>query len=252
MSVITRGSVDTYGSRLLRALHAELRKVIATRGTRVVLIVLVAAWACAALAIAALTLSGGAGVNVVGALMGMSAFVITLAPILGILIMVGDWQSRDVVTLFALEPRREIVFWAKVAAAAITGLVVIVAAGIVAIVASVILAAIAQAPLVVTLTGTNTSEMLLGSIVAVLTGIAYGAAIPRVAVAVTLALLQGLAIDPLLAIDPSGIGRWFRLAAIADLGGDHGAIGPAVTAGILFVILPIAVGLVRTRRADIR
>ncbi|MFT4052749.1 MAG: ABC transporter permease [Microbacterium sp.] len=253
MTIAMAGTFGASHRRFARLLRVELRKVAATRGTQWVLGVLVGTWVLAALGVAAVTLGGGGGqVNVIGALMGMSAFVIMLAPILGIMIMAGDWQSRDVVTLFTAEPRRRFVFWAKVGAAVIAGAAIIVSALALAILASAALAGIAGASLQWSLEGVNIWGMLLGAVVAIASGVAYGAAIPRVAIAVTFSLLQGLAIDPLLALDASGVGKWFRLSAISEIGGASGAVGPALVAGILFVAAPLTAGYFRTLRADIR
>ena len=83
-------------------------------------------------------------------------------------------------------------------------------------------------------------------------GIAYGAATQRVAIAIVFSLVQGFVIDPLLMLIPHGIGSWFRLTAITEAGSGTGELGPALTAGLLWLIVPLAIGFARNQRADVQ
>ena len=239
--------------RFVRALRGELRKVRTTRGTQWLLGLTLTAWALVAVLISLLTLSEGeGGIDVAGTLLGMGAFVGVLSPMFGILIMASDWQTRDVLTLFALEPRRGIVFAAKVTAAALVGLLMIVGAVLSGLIVCTALALILAQTLSWDLSGSYGAGTLWGALVGVFSGVSYGAALGRVTLPVFFCLLQGLLIDPLLAIEPSGVGSWLRLSAISDAGGGTGEWAPALVAAVLWLACPLAIGYWRNGRADVR
>lgn len=239
--------------RFARLLRAELRKVRATRGPQWVLGIVGTLWVLVGTGAAVLSLVAGAStLSVSGALLGMGTSVVVFAPILGILIMAGDWQSRDVMTVFALEPRRHLVFWAKVTAAAALGVGLLVTAAVLAVIASTIIALTAAVPVTWDFDAQSAAVVLWGAGVAIASGIGYGAAVPRVAVTIVFVLVQGFVIDPLLSFVPEGIGDWFRLAAISDFGVSGEGLGPALVGFALWIVTPLAIGLERTRRADVQ
>lgn len=240
-------------ARFRRSLRAELRKVRTTRGTQWALGIIGVLWALVGAGVATVSLLGGAhAVSVSGTLLGMGSAVVVFIPVLGILIMAGDWQSRDVVTVFALEPRRHIVFWAKAATSVILGLVLVVAAGTAAVASAALIALFGGVGLAWDLNAEATSELLWTAGVGIVSGIAYGAALLRVALAVVFSLVQGFVIDPLLALVSHDIGSWFRLGAISDFGSTGGPLGQALVATVLWLALPLAIGFLRNQRSDVQ
>lgn len=243
----------TTAERFARSLHAELRNVLATRGTRWALGLTVLLWVIVGAGVAAIALLlDSSSVSIAGALLGMGSAVSMFVPILAIFIVAADWQSRDVLTTFALEPRRHIVFFAKATAALIVCAALVVIATVCAIVLTVALALSTGSTISWTMEAGTGALLLAGALVAAVSGIAYGSATQRVAVAIVFSLVQGLVLDPLLSLAPNGVGSWFRLGAIAEAFSGTGAIGPAIVAGVLWLALPLSIGFIRHQRADVQ
>lgn len=239
--------------RFSRSLRAELRKIRTTRGTRWALILTAALWVLVGAGVAAISLLTDARqVSVAGALLGMGSAVSVFVPILAILIMAGDWQSRDVMTTFALEPRRRIVFFAKALSACIVCVALAVVAAATAVAFTITLALVSGSTVAWDADAESIATLLGSVAVGTVSGIAYGAAIQRVPLAVVFSLVQGLAIDPLLTLVPHGIGSWFRLSAIVDAGSTGGPVAPAVVAAVLWLALPLTIGYIRNQRADVQ
>lgn len=252
MITVEDRSVRSSG-RFLRCLRAELRKTGATRGTRWTLGIVTALWVVAGVGVVAVGILGGADrVSLAGSMLGMGAAVVVCSPIFGVLIMAGDWQSRDVLTLFALEPRRQVVFFAKASAAMILGAIILAVAWLIAVAGSLGSSLIARVPLAWDFDTASTAALLWGAGVGVVSGIAYGAALLRVAPAIVFALVQGFVFDPLLSLVPHGVGDFFRLSAIVDFGSGVGSLGTALAAGALWLVIPLFIGYIRNQRGEVQ
>ena len=239
--------------RLSRCVRAELRKVRTTRGTRWTLILTAAIWVIVGVGISAISVIVDAHeVSIDGALLGMGSAVTVFVPILAILIIAGDWQTRDVMTVFALEPRRDIVFAAKAITAAVVCLALTAAAIVLALVLTTGLAVTTGTAVAWDLDGASAGLLGWGAAVGTISGIAYGAALQRAPLAIVFSLVQGFVIDPLLALVPDGAGQWFRLSVITDAGSTGEHIAPAVVAGVLWLAIPLTIGVVRNRTADVQ
>ncbi|WP_231872804.1 ABC transporter permease [Microbacterium oleivorans] len=252
-SLILADSPPQTAGRFGRSLRSELRNVRTTRGTRWALGLTAALWVVVGAGVAAIALLVDAeSVSISGALLGMGAAVTVFVPILAIFIMAADWQSRDVLTTFALEPRRHIVFLAKALTALIVCTVLVAVAAVLAVVFTAGLALAAGATIVWNADAESIAVLLWSAGVGTVSGIAYGAATQRVAIAIVFSLVQGFVIDPLLMLVPHGIGSWFRLTAITEAGSGTGELGPALTAGLLWLVVPLAIGFARNQRADVQ
>lgn len=252
-SLILADIEPTTTSRFGRSLRAELRNVRTTRGTRWALGLTVSLWVIVGAGVALIAvLLESSNVSVGASLLGMGSAVTIFIPILAIFIMAADWQSRDVLTTYALEPRRHIVFFAKALTAVIVCAVLVLAAALLAVAFTALLGLTAGAAIAWTADAESIAVLLWSAAVGTVSGIAYGAATQRVAIAIVFSLVQGFVIDPLLSFVPHGIGNWFRLTAITDAGSSGAAVGPALTAVLLWLVVPLAIGYVRNQRADVQ
>ncbi|MBD8476852.1 ABC transporter permease [Microbacterium sp. CFBP 8794] len=249
--LLTSSGVST--ARFTRCLHAELRNVRTTRGIRWTLGITVSLWVVVGAGVAAINLLLDPGsVSIAGALLGVGSAVTVFVPILAILIVAADWQSRDVMTTFTLEPRRHIVFFAKAVTVLIVCLALVIFAAVFVVVLAVSLA-LATGSGVGWNTDTSTVALLLGgTTVGMISGLAYAAATQRVVIAIVFSLIQGFALDPLLMLVPHGAGSWFRLAAISEFVSGSGQLTPAISAGVLWLVVPLTTGFVRHQRADVQ
>lgn len=246
-------AAPTTAGRFARSLRAELRNVRVTRGTRWALGLTAGLWVAVGAGVTAIALLLDAGeVSIAGALLGMGSAVTVFVPILAIFVMAADWQTRDVLTTFALEPRRHLVFFAKASTALIVCASLVVLAGLFAAIVTIVLAMATGSSIAWSTDAETIAVLLGGAAVGTVSGIAYGAATQRVAIAIVFSLVQGLVIDPLLLLVPNGGGSWVRLSAIVDAVSGTGPIAPALTAAVLWLVVPLAIGFARHQRADVQ
>ncbi|HEY5785588.1 MAG TPA: hypothetical protein VIT65_12500 [Microlunatus sp.] len=173
-------------------------------------------------------------------------------PLIGVLIMTSDWQSREVMALFLLEPRRKLVFASKVAAtlalSALTVAVVIVLSAVFAIAAALVL----RLPLTYIQALPEVVPLLVVSFVGAVSGAAVASAIMSTPLAVVAVIVQTVLIDPVLSLVPANWGPYVAPSSMSDYLGGDGRSGPAVAAFMVWVLVPFAVGLLRTCRREIQ
>lgn len=177
-----------------------------------------------------------------------------LLPVVGILLVTAEWGQRTALVSFALVPERTRVIAAKVLA----GLALALAAVVVAFAFSAIGAAVA-AP------GTDhdwslslgqLGQDVLFAMIYMLIGLGFGTAFLNSAAAIVGYFLIPIAIGALGSISAlSGSFEWIETAAFEPLT-EEVASGHAwaqvLTASLVWIALPLAIGLWRIRRSEIR
>jgi ABC-2 type transport system permease protein len=177
-----------------------------------------------------------------------------LLPVVGILLITAEWGQRTALVTFSLVPNRVRVILAKVLAG--------VTLALVALVLAVVLAAIGVA---VGASGIDDAWTLpagllgqdaLYALVGMLMGLAFGAAVLSSAPAIVLYFGLPIAIAALGAISVlEGPAEWVSTAAFEPLteevlSGKQWA--QAGTAAVLWIAVPLAIGLWRIRRDEVK
>lgn len=228
---------------------AEVRKVVTTRSSRAVLIGM--ATLGGVFAGLAAALPPGETVAVGPALVALGLVFALAIPLVGILVMTSDWQSRDIAALFLAHPRRGVVFWAKASAAVLASVGLLITAPVVAVV----IAGVAAISTGRTLDwGAAASGLALISTVTgvgVALGIALGAAIQHATAAIVLSFLQTLILEPALSAIPVDAVRHVRPGAISDFLLGEGGLGAALGGAFVWVVLPLVIGYVRHMRREV-
>ncbi|MFT4050942.1 MAG: hypothetical protein QM677_01685 [Microbacterium sp.] len=232
----------------------ELRKILSTRGTRWVLIVTVFLSALMGLgAIVLSTVTGSSKTEFAIAAVGLSLSVLLFSPIVAILVVSGDWQSRDVMTLFALVPRRAGVFWSKAIATVVLVVGLLAASLIVALVTTVLVALFSGRQFAWgTGIGTGFGLIVSGALAGTLSGIAIGSALLRPAVAIVVVILANLGVDPALSLLPNGIGSYLQYRAIPNAFAGDATGWMVITSTLLWVIVPGIIGFWRNETKDVQ
>jgi hypothetical protein len=237
---------------LLQLTGIELRKTVDTRAGRLLLIVIVL---LAAATMAFKFFRGGADdLAFTGWARDALIPVAVLLPVLGVLAMTSEWTQRTALTTFTLTPRRLRVLTAKLAAAAVLGLVVTLVVQGMALAGVAVRAAMLGAPA----DYADLDRSVAGSIVAtslgVLMGAAIGALIQQSAAAIVAYYVAPnvVLIAAAVALDEGA--RWLDVQSAFDrlqrfdLAGE---VWPTVTAVALWVALPLALGLGRSVRRNV-
>jgi ABC-type transport system involved in multi-copper enzyme maturation permease subunit len=232
-------------------LRAEWQKIIATRAVR---------WLLAATAVVSI---GGLAVPLlfphdvtqsrVSYLAWAGLGLTRLLPIAVMLGMTGEWSQRTAVTTFTQEPRRARVLAAKI----LTGQAICLAgAGFAFLVAeAAVLAAHAAGRHIATgwnwpqLAGFVAFVLLTGAI-----GSAFGAMLHYTAVAIVSYFALGAAFSLLMIPALQVAGRWINTGQsygwlLYGQWADHG--GQIAVSSLLWIALPLALGLIRTMRRDV-
>ena len=174
-----------------------------------------------------------------------------LLPVIGILLVSSEWTQRTALITFTLVPRRMRVMSAKIAAGVVLGAVVLAIALVMAVVAIAVVGGAWTMGVTVFL------QICLLLVTAMLQGVAFGAAFLKSATAIVLYFALPLVFGLLGAIPAfEDIGRWIDVTQTTTpltegtLTGTEWArfwVSMAV-----WMMLPLAIGLYRIARGEIR
>lgn len=238
---------------MTRLLAVETRKLLDTRSAKIMTLVLIA------LTVAAIVARGVVSGPRLHTLVGTAGIGFgTLLPVLGILSVTGEWSHRTALTTFALEPRRLRVLVAK----CLPPLIAAVAASVFAVLVAVPVTAVVAAVRDVPATWEVAPVALLGwaaaNVLVVGMGLAVGMLLLNAPAAIVICLST-----PLLGNLVSGLGATGELVAewvdlnhattplmAGDLtGGDAARLAVSV---LLWIVVPMTIGVVRVIRKDVR
>jgi hypothetical protein len=174
-----------------------------------------------------------------------------LLPVVGILLVSSEWSQRTALITFTLVPRRMRVMRAKVAAGAAMSVVVAALAFAVAVIANLI------AGDEWTLGIAVFAQICLLLLVSILGGIAFGAAFLSSAPAIVLSFALPLAWSALGFIPwLNDAAEWLDTARTTEPFTEHAATAGEwarfATSLALWLVLPLAIGLWRVARGEIR
>lgn len=177
---------------------------------------------------------------------------VILLPVVGILMLTGEWSHRSIMTTFTQEPRRIRVLNAKVAASLMLGGGAAVFGGVVTA-AGLGLAAASGRALEGTLSVGDITGYLLYVLLNVLGGVAVGALVHSSATAIAAYFALNTAFA-LLGTASTLVADWIDTATTWSwvLDNDWGGHVPQISVSVLFwVVIPLAAGAVRTLRRDV-
>jgi hypothetical protein len=181
-----------------------------------------------------------------------------LLPVLAILTVTTEWTQRTALVTYTVEPSRLRVTLAKLVAVVALGLVAVTVALVVAALANVVGAAFLDGAGSWDLEAANTRDLVLLQLVAVLQGFAFGMLLMSTPAAIVayyvLPLLWSAAFALVGALADAA--PWVDLnSAIAPLYSGNSLSGDdwahVAAAGTLWVLLPLALGVVRLLRREV-
>ncbi|MBS1879762.1 MAG: ABC transporter permease [Actinobacteria bacterium] len=180
---------------------------------------------------------------------------LVLLPVVGILLVTAEWSQRTGLVTFALVPARLRVILAKALAGTLLALVAVV----VAVVLAAIGVAIASPPTdhVWTLPAGLLGQDALYLVLAMLTGIGFGAALLSPAPAIVLSFALPIAVAALGSISwLEGPAEWLdtskALSPLSEEVLSGRQWGQVLTASLLWTAVPLAIGIWRIRRNEVR
>jgi hypothetical protein len=241
-------------------LHSELLKI---RTIRTMAVLLLAAVGLALLGVVAeglaATLGELATEDTQRSLIGDygASNAVLVATFVGLLLVTSEFRYGTIRPTLLFEPRRRVFLAAKLAAAALTGMLIAVVCVAVSFAAG--LGILAARDVDVALTGTHTLVLVFGPVVAsaltAMMGVAIGALIRNQVGAIVALAVYALAIEAMLfAVVPS-LGRYLPGLASSALGGipDEGLLAPSLAAvvAIAWTVVFVTAATVRTEHGDV-
>lgn len=237
---------------LTRLSRMEIRKMTDTRAG----VSLLALTAAATLAIGVLQVLNPAG----GLKDDVSSLMLpasVMLPVLGILAVTSEWSQHTALSTFTLVPQRHRVAIAKLAAAIAVALASVLTVLVLSVIVTLLAAALDRGPATWNLSAPALTEMTLIQIGEVVLGAAFGLVLMNTPAAIVLHFVL-----------PSSIGLLSNVPAITPVipwldwgtatldlsdGTLHGyAWAKVATASVVWIGIPLALGLFRLARRDVR
>jgi ABC-type transport system involved in multi-copper enzyme maturation permease subunit len=244
---------------MIEQLRSELRKL---RTTRTVAVLLLVAVALALLGIIAPGLSDTldelATEDTQRTLIGSAATnAVFFATFVGVLVVTTEFRYGTIRPTLVFEPRRRVVLGAKLAAAALAGIVFAVVCVVVSFCAG--LGLLAARNVDVALTGAHVLEIVLGTIAAsaliAMLGVTVGALIRNQVGAIGALAAYIIAVENVLFATVPSVGRYLPGEAASALSGlpAEDLLTPASGAAVLiaWALVFVALATVRTDRSDV-
>jgi ABC-type transport system involved in multi-copper enzyme maturation permease subunit len=177
-----------------------------------------------------------------------------LLPIVLMLAMTAEWSQRTALATFTQEPRRARVLAAKIAA----GLGISLAGAVYALGVTELAVTVARATGRGVATGWNWPQLAGFAVFVLLTsaiGIAFGSLLHNTAVAIVTYFVLGGTFSLLMIPALETAGNWLNTGQTYGWvlrGQWAGHAGQIATSTLLWVVLPLALGLIRTLRREVR
>ncbi|MGI8680352.1 MAG: ABC transporter permease [Jatrophihabitans sp.] len=234
-----------------RLLHVEWGKATDTRSAR--WLIAVTGAATVLIMLAPLLARNSIDQNYSSYLQFAALALTALLPVVAILTLTTEWTQRTVLTTFTQEPRRARVISAKVSVALLMAAIAIVFGGLVTA-AAIGVAEASGRHVVADLGSGGLIGFVLFVLVNILMGVAFGALLHNTAASVVLFFLLPTVFG-ILGRAVNSVGKWIDPGTTFNwmLDGDwNGHAAGIVITALIWLVLPLSAGLVRTVRREIK
>jgi ABC-2 type transport system permease protein len=233
----------------MRLLHVEWRKATDTRSARLLLLAVTVTMGGVLMPL----LQSDATQTESRYLNNSGVGLTLLLPVVTILLLTTEWTQRTVLTTFALEPRRGRVVRAKVTTSVILALMGSTLAGAAAF-AAIQVARASGKTLHADLHTSRVAGFIVFAIVCALAGAAFGAVLHNTVGAIMMYFIMPSAFA-FFAYRLGGVGEWIappQMMEWIQRGQWSGHIGQFIVATTIWVVVPLAAGMYRTVRREIK
>ena len=185
-----------------------------------------------------------------------------LLPVLGIMLVTGEWGQRTAMVTFALEPARSRVVLAKLVAGLVLALVVAVIAVVTAVLSNLLFGVLSGSDISWDLGDTSLQGFVILQGVSMLTGFAIAALLLNTAAAIVVYFAYSFVVPILFAVAAGLIGWFEDLRPWIDFANAQAPLfdwsisgvewAHLLVSGLLWLGLPLGLGLVRILRAEVK
>lgn len=185
-----------------------------------------------------------------------------LLPVLGIMLVTSEWTQRTAMVTFTLEPRRLLVVLAKLVAGLVLALIVAVVATALAAVCNLIYGLVSVHDVSWSLAGTSAYGFVVVQAIGMLSGFALATLLLNTPAAIVVFFLYSFVLPPVFAIAAAFL-DWARdLQPWVDFGSAQSPLfdwsiegeewGHLAVSGTIWLLLPLAIGIWRVLRAEVK
>ena len=245
-----------------RLVKVELRKMADTRAGRWLLISIAALTALVLTIQLAVILSNDLQVDFRDFMIAMNTPMGILLPVLGIMSVTSEWTQRTAMVTFTLEPSRSRLILAKFASTMLIAVVAVVIGLALSAVANLLYGALSGDPVLLDIGVVDVVFYFLLHAIGMATGFAFGTLFLNTAAAIVIYFVYSFVLPGLFQLGAQLMG-WFRdiqpwidFSAAqnplieGDISGEQWAqLG---VSGFIWLVLPLAVGLWRVLRAEVK
>src|SRR6478609_6068013 len=197
-----------------------------------------------------------------GTFVAAAAFVTSiLLPVLGIMVVTSEWSQRTAMVTFALEPRRPLVIAAKAAVGVILTFATIAMAVVVGLVCNLLYGAL-QGSYDWSFGWAGFFGFLITQNLAMLGGFALAAMLLNTPAAIVVFFVYRWVLPGLIALG-SALMAWFEKIApwidfqsaqgpLYDMSLDGSEWGQLFVSGFIWLVIPLAIGIRRVLRAEVK
>jgi ABC-type transport system involved in multi-copper enzyme maturation permease subunit len=258
-------TLDISGTTALpfgRLVRVELRKMADTRAGRWLLISIAAVTALVLAIQLAVVISNDIRVDFRDFMIAMNTPMGVLLPVLGIMSVTSEWSQRTAMVTFSLEPSRARVVLAKFASTMLIAVVAVVIGLALSVAANLLYGALSDSPVVWDIEALDLVFYFLLHVIGMATGFAFGTLFLHTAVAIVVYFVYSFVLPGLFQLGAQLMGwfadiqPWIDFAAAqnpliaGDVDGEQWAqLG---VSGLIWLGLPLAVGLWRVLRAEVK
>jgi ABC-2 type transport system permease protein len=253
------GTTPTPFSRLVRT---ELRKTWDTRAGLWLLICTAALTGVVMVIQLIVVLSQDLVVTYNDFLTSTNFSIAILLPVIGILLLTSEWSQRTAMVTFSLEPRRPLVILAKLVVGVLLAVSAVVIALVLAAACNALYGALSDFPVEWDLSVLQTLSFVLFQVIGMLTGFAFAALLLNSPAAIVLYMVYSFVLPSIFGIGAALIGwfediqPWIDFADAqtplvdASMTGEDWA--QFAVSGVIWLAIPLAIGLSRVLRAEVK
>jgi ABC-2 type transport system permease protein len=245
-----------------RLVRVELRKLADTRAGRWLLISIVALTLLVLIIQLAVVLGNDLHPKFVDFLQGMNTPMAILLPVLGVLSITSEWSQRTAMVTFTLEPSRMRVVTAKLVSLVIVSVLALVVGLVLGAVANVLYGSFSGDDLVWGNVGKLVLTYFIAYILSMASGFALGALFLNSPAGIVVYFAYSFVLPIPFAIGAALMGWFDSLRPWIDFnfaqtplidGTIHGSDwGHLVTSGLIWLVLPLVIGLWRISRSEVK
>jgi len=246
----------------LRLVSVELRKMADTRAGRWLLIAIAALTLLVLVIQMWVVLAQDLDVNFLDFLQGMNTPMGVLLPVLGVMSVTSEWSQRTAMVTFTLEPSRVRIVAAKLVSILVISVLALAIGLVLGAFANVLYGALSGNTVVWGSVGKYAAFYLLLYIFGLATGFAFGALFLNSAAGIVVYFVYSFVLPGLFAIGAALMDWFSKLQPWIDFNTDQNDLIDAtihgkgwahlVVSGLIWLALPLAVGIWRIRRAEVK